>query len=87
MHSPYFQVRPSGWVRRVLWAVALMAMAGSLFSMLLLWVVVGLTSASKSQLKSGSAGKQALSDGDVSSEDGASDAATGNLKSLDLQRG
>ena len=86
MPPPYFQVRPGGWVRRVLWAAALMAMAGSLFSMLLLWVVVGLTSTSKTQPKS--TGKEApLSDGDVSSEDGASDAATGIPSCLDLQHG
>ena len=61
-----------------MWAAALMAMAGSCFSLCLLWVVVSLTGASKMQPKSGSKDKQAaLSEGDVSSEDGASDAATG----------
>ncbi len=71
----------------MLWAVALLAMAGSLFSLLLLWVVVSLTGTSKTQAKIGGKDKQAaLSDGDVSSEDGASDVATGRLCHLDLQQ-
>ena len=70
-------------MRRAMWAAALMAMAGSCFSLCLLWVVVSLTSTSQVQLKSGSKDKQAaLSEGDVSSEDGASDAATGGSDRL-----
>lgn len=65
-------------MRRVLWAVALLAMAGSCFSLCLLWLVVSLTGALKSQARVGSKDKGSpLSDGDVSSEDGASDVATG----------
>ena len=75
-------------MRRVLWAVALLAMAGSVFSLLLLWAVVSLTSTSKTQAKIGGKDKQAaLSDGDVSSEDGASDVATGTLNCRNLRQG
>ena len=64
-----------------------MAMAGSVFSLMLLWVVVSLTSTSKTQAKVGGKDKQAaLSDGDVSSEDGASDVATGTGIAATLDR-
>ena len=72
------QVRPSGWLRRILWVVALSAMAGSFLGLFILWLVHSLTSSARSQTKGASKEmKGSGSDEEVSSEEGASDQATG----------
>ena len=76
------QVRPSGWVRRILWVVALSAMAGSFLGLVILWLVYSLTSSARSQPKGASKDmKGSGSDEEVSSEEGASDQATGEPRS------
>jgi hypothetical protein len=72
------QVRPSGWVRRILWVVALSAMAGSFLGLVILGLVYSLTSSARSRPKGTSKEmKGSGSDEEVSSEEGASDQATG----------
>ena len=72
------QVRPSGWVRRILWVVALGAMAGSFLGLVILWLVYSLTSSARTRPKGASKEmKGSGSDEEVSSEEGASDQATG----------
>lgn len=76
----HLQVRPSGWLRRVMWAVALMAMLGSFCGMFVLWLLFTLTRPSQQQSKGAAKEKKgACSDDGVSSEEGASDLATGEL--------
>ena len=72
------QVRPSGWTRRIMWGVAFIAMTGSCFTMGVLWLLYALIR--PMDLKSKNTAKDmksGLSDEEVSSEEGASDLATG----------
>ena len=74
------QVRPSGWMRRIMWAVALMAMMGSCFTMGVLWGLYALVRPTALKSKDATKGtKLGLSDEEISSEEGASDVASGDL--------